>query len=55
MEFKKAVSHAEIELNDRIDLHLHKMQYLTNTNSMKRTLNSELYIPMYNVNIIHVI
>ena len=54
MEFKKAVSDAEIELNDRIDLHLHKGQYLTNTNSMKRTLNSELYIPMYNVNI-HVI
>ena len=43
MEFKKAVSDAEIELNDRIDLHLHKMQYL-NTNSMKRTVNSELYV-----------
>ena len=50
MEFKKAVSDAEIELNNRIDLNVHKMQYL-NTNSIKRTINSEIYILMYNVNI----
>ena len=43
MEFKKAVSHGEIEFNERIDLHVHKMQYL-NTNSMKKTVNSELYV-----------
>ena len=46
MEFKKAVSHAE--LNDRIYLNVHKMQYL-NKNSVKKTINSEIYILMYHV------